>query len=170
MPVECLVAEIPGHRRQNIRNVVNDVKEIIYLSQQGQRFESAPRASLTVLIRLKCFSFHEGTLLLLLLDWASRDLRLTRGDEGTFSCGERLTTLGTSGRSSSLCLAESKTLRFLVPTFWQTFLCLSSDSTLNVLKQIGQGSRIICSTGDGSSSSLTGAGAGAGGGGAGAGA
>ena len=73
--------------------------------------------------------------------------------------------MGTSGRSSSLCLAESKTFLFLVPTFWQTFLCLSSDSTLNVLKQMGHGSK-ICSTGGSSSSLMTGgggAGAGVGG-------
>lgn len=125
----------------------------VYLSQQGHRFESAPLACRTVLIRLRCFSFQGGTFLLK-VDVSNIDL-LTRGDDRTFCCcccGDKL-TLGTSGKSSSLCLAESNTFRFLVATFWQTFLCRSSDSTLNVRKQIGQGSKISCA--GGSSSTLT---------------
>lgn len=136
-------------------------KYSIYLSQQGQRLESAPLAWRTVLIKLRCFSFHGGTFLF----ESRRDLLTRRGDDGTFGCcwGDDRLTLGTSGRSSSLCLAESNTLRFLVATFWQTFLCLSRDSTLKVLKHIGQGSRISCAGGS-SSTALTTAVLGGGGG------
>lgn len=135
------------------------LKFTVYLSQQGQRLFSTPLASRTVRIRLRCFSFQVGTLLN--VGW-SKDF-LTRGDDGTFCWGDSGLTLGTSGRSSSLCLAESNTLRFLVPTFWQTFLCLSSDSTLNVLKHIGQGSRICSSTSLTTSGSAARTGAGGGG-------
>ena len=140
------------------RHFVNATENVvlfnIYLSQQGQRLESAPLAWRTDLIKLRCFSFHGGTFLL--MDESSRDLLTRRGEDGTFGCcwGDDRLTLGTSGRSSSLCLAESNTLRFLVATFWQTFLWRSRDSTLKVLKHIGQGSKISC-TGGSSSTALT---------------
>lgn len=84
-------------------------------------------------------SFHEGAFTL-------RELLLLL-TVGVAGWG----LLGTSGRSCTLCLNESKTFRFLVATTWQMLLCRSNDSTLNVLKQMWHGSRICGSAGSSSS-------------------
>lgn len=67
-------------------------------------------ASRTVRMRLRWFSFHEGCFL------TGEVLGLFR----TGDMGVRGGPTTTSGRSSSLCLAESNTFLFLVAIFSQT--------------------------------------------------